>query len=234
MSSKSAQGHSRENDLDETVVVEGVVDHGERRSRHWGFPTANLAAERLTVGDGIYAGIVRVPSGSGLAAYVAAISLGDRPTFGRGGERLLEAHLLGFRGDLYGARIHVALMAWLRNQQTHVDAPSLVRQLFVDVTQTKAWALRRGLRDLLPGDVTAEVKWQRDRWGQPQRVTVRDETTAVLRRAMRREESIRSAIRGAAEYDVDHEAVSAVTGLPVGYLKWRYPTIEDLRAVAGE
>jgi riboflavin kinase/FMN adenylyltransferase len=234
MPSISSHGQSHDKDLDEIRVVEGVVGHGERRSRQWGFPTANLAAEGLKVDEGIYAGIVRVPSGSGCTAYVAAISVGDRPTYGPGGERLLEAHLLGFRGDMYGARIHVELRSWLRRQHIHPDTASLVRQLYVDVTHTKAWALRHGFRKLLPGDVTAEIRWQRDRWGQRQRVAVRDETTADLRRALRREESIHSAIRGAPQHAVDHELVSAVTGLPVGYLKWRYPTIEDLRAVAGD
>ena len=30
-----------------------------------------------------------------------------------------------------------------------------------------------------------------------------------------------------------HERVAHATGLPLGYLRWTYPTVEDLRAVRG-
>ncbi|MFT4288292.1 riboflavin kinase [Nocardioides sp.] len=220
-------------DLPEVIRIDGVVVPGDRRSRQWGFPTANLPAADIPCPDGVYAGIVRRDLAGRTTAQVAAVSVGRRPVLGPGGPRLVEAHLLGFRGDLDAARLRIELCAWLRPQQTYPDMPALVRQLFVDVTRTKAWALRRGLRDLLPVGARAEARWQRDGSGQLRRVPVRDETTVSLRRALRREELIRAAVRDAPQDVLDHELVSLVTGLPVGYLKWRYPTIEVLRAAVG-
>src|SRR5207247_4741885 len=77
--------------------VRGRVVHGAKRGRELGFPTINLALpkERLLPRDGIYAMWAEMGEGR----FKAAASLGVRPTFG-GGERVLEAYLLDYFGDL--------------------------------------------------------------------------------------------------------------------------------------
>jgi FAD synthase len=125
------------------AVVLGTVEAGDRRGRELGFPTANLRLGRVPVRDGVWAGRV-VLDHSG-ATYVAAVSVGRRPTFyRRDGERLLEAYLLDFDSDLYGRSIRVDLHQLLRRQRRFRGVPDLIEQLAVDVASTRAWAQRAG------------------------------------------------------------------------------------------
>ena len=82
--------------------MRGTVEHGDRRGRELGFPTANVAvpAQVCLPADGVYGGTFRGADG---VVRLAAISLGTRPTFyDETGMLLLEAHVLDFDGDLYG------------------------------------------------------------------------------------------------------------------------------------
>src|SRR5262249_51232346 len=89
--------------------VEGVVVEGDARGGTLGFPTANVSAEPglLVPLHGIYAGLA--------AGHRAAISIGTNPHYG-GDELRIEAFLLGFAGDLYGARLVVELWERLRDE----------------------------------------------------------------------------------------------------------------------
>lgn len=80
--------------LGRAYEVEGVVVRGDRRGRSIGYPTANLRTECLLPADGVYAGVGVLPDGAGGRRVAAAISVGDKPTFG-GSERTIEAYLMG-------------------------------------------------------------------------------------------------------------------------------------------
>ncbi len=83
--------------------IEGTVQHGDKRGRELGFPTANLRLDGLHLPRfGVYAVLVDVLTGPQQGRYRGAASLGIRPTFG-GGSPNLEVHLLDFNADLYGA-----------------------------------------------------------------------------------------------------------------------------------
>src|SRR5204863_6684191 len=78
--------------------LRGVVGTGAKRGRTLGFPTANLEQiETLIPGDGVYAARAVLEDG---AAWPAAVNIGPNPTFGEQA-RKVEAHLIGFAGDLY-------------------------------------------------------------------------------------------------------------------------------------
>lgn len=120
------------------TLIAGTVEHGDRRGRELGFPTANLPVKEDVARDGVWAGTVTLADGS---AYAATISVGRRATFyGRHGNRLVEAHLLDFCGDLYGQRVEVRLCARLRPQRRFPDADSLIEQMGQDIKDTRAWA----------------------------------------------------------------------------------------------
>jgi len=92
----------------------GVVTKGDCRGRELGFPTANLSEiETMLPGDGIYAGSAVVQGES----YVAAISVGTKPTFGNN-ERTCEVHLIGFDGEIgqYDWSLTVTISHWIREQ----------------------------------------------------------------------------------------------------------------------
>lgn len=112
----------------------GEVVLGRRRGRRLGFPTANLRPEEVLIpAPAVYSGVAMVAD----SRFPAAISIGDNPTFG-GEELQIEAHLIGFHGDLYGARIRLEFQRRLRSQRRFASAEALVEQLKQDVARVAA------------------------------------------------------------------------------------------------
>ncbi len=121
--------------------LEGTVVRGAARGRSLGFPTANLAPEtELAPRLGIYAARARLCDGPDDAtAHVAAVSVGRNPTFeGAAGPVTIEAHLLDFTGDLYGRRLRLELIDWLRDEQKFDSVEALITQIGADVARVRA------------------------------------------------------------------------------------------------
>ncbi|MBB6334403.1 bifunctional riboflavin kinase/FAD synthetase [Schaalia hyovaginalis] len=120
--------------------IRGTVEHGFKRGRELGFPTANLGGgiEGVVPGDGVYAGwLVRAVPGTQSAEFLpAAISVGTNPQF-EGVERTVEAHVLG-RSDLnlYGERIAVTFVARIRPMMSFDSVEDLLRRMDDDLRQT--------------------------------------------------------------------------------------------------
>lgn len=109
---------------------------GDRRGRKLGFPTANVRiGPDVELADGVYAGIVELEDAG---RHAAAISVGRRPTYYEAGERLLEAYLLDFDRDIYGAKIRVEIGELLRGQLVYHSEDDLVRQIRNDVEAVRA------------------------------------------------------------------------------------------------
>ena len=96
--------------LGRPYTLEGRVVEGAKRGRALGFPTANIQTGQLVPAAGVYAGRARVEGRD----HVAAISVGDNPTFGSGAASTVEAYLLDFDGDLYGKRMELEFHRWVR------------------------------------------------------------------------------------------------------------------------
>jgi riboflavin kinase/FMN adenylyltransferase len=111
--------------------LEGIVVVGDRRGRELGFPTANLKFdyEPAMPASCIYAGRLTQAGSLVTAGHPALISIGTRPTFHDDAAVQAEVHLLDFDGDLYGVRLGVELLAWLRDEQRFPDANALVAQM---------------------------------------------------------------------------------------------------------
>lgn len=109
--------------------ISGTVAHGAERGRLLGFPTANLdGIETLLPSPGVYAGRTIVDG----ASYPVALNIGPNPTFGE--ERLkIEAHLIGFTGDLYGHQVTIEFLDRLRGVQKFSDVEALRSQLQQDI-----------------------------------------------------------------------------------------------------
>lgn len=70
----------------DAVVIEGFVEHGDERGRQLGFPTANLHDVSVVRLDGVYAATFQIDPARSGPTYVAAVSVGRRPTYyGRDG-----------------------------------------------------------------------------------------------------------------------------------------------------
>lgn len=113
--------------------VRGVVTPGDRRGRTIGFPTANLPTtiDLQVPADGVYAAWYIREDGT---QYPAAVNIGKRPTFYDDADRsLIEAHLIGFRGDLYGETAKVRFVRRLRGERKFEGIEQLQEQLSKDV-----------------------------------------------------------------------------------------------------
>jgi riboflavin kinase / FMN adenylyltransferase len=120
--------------------VSGTVIHGDKRGRELGFPTANL---RLDPACALRRGIYAVRTAVAGRRYDGVASFGRRPMFDTGAV-LLEIFLFDFSGDLYGAAIDVAFIAWLREEAVFASAKDLVRQMEEDSRLARQALLRAG------------------------------------------------------------------------------------------
>jgi riboflavin kinase / FMN adenylyltransferase len=119
--------------------MSGPVESGDHVGRQLGFPTANIGIEpnKLVPALGAYAGRVRAPEGD----FIAALSVGYRPTFG-GTQLRVEAFLLDFEGDLYQQRLELRFVRYLHPDIKFATPDDLVRQLKNDVADTRRIVVR--------------------------------------------------------------------------------------------
>ncbi|MEJ2377370.1 MAG: bifunctional riboflavin kinase/FAD synthetase [Pseudolabrys sp.] len=120
--------------------VSGEVIHGDKRGRDLGFPTANL---RLDPSCGLKHGIYAVRVSLGGERRDGVASFGRRPMFDDGAP-LLEVHLFDFDGDLYGQRIDVAFIGWLRHEQMFETIKHLADAMQADAAQARGALARVG------------------------------------------------------------------------------------------
>ncbi|MGI5403471.1 hypothetical protein ACQEVG_29290 [Streptomyces sp. CA-135486] len=69
------------------------------------------------------------------------------------------------------------------------------------------------------------------RWNGGRRKTPRDHRVIASDRDTRRTRLLVDAARQAGPTELNHEWLADRTGVPLGYLVWRYPTAADLRAL---
>ncbi len=117
--------------------IEGRVEKGDQRGRELGYPTANITMDGLHQPKyGVYAVIVDVQSGAFAGRYHGAASMGVRPTFGVNHPNL-ESYLFDFEGDIYGADISVALVDYIRPEETFDDLDALIAQMDDDCKKAR-------------------------------------------------------------------------------------------------
>lgn len=108
----------------------GVVIHGKGQGgKTLGIPTANLSIDAApAVPHGVYAARAFVDD----QTYPALVNVGIHPTL-PDGPPSVEAHLKGFRGNLYGKRIALWLMRYLRPEKRFASVQELRAQLLGDI-----------------------------------------------------------------------------------------------------
>ena len=121
--------------LTRPFAIRGVVQHGDKRGRDIGYPTANLEMGRyLRPRYGIYAVTARVPGTD--AVLKGAANLGIRPSFDPPQE-LLEPYFFDFSGDLYGREIEVSLHHFLRPEAKFDTLAALTEQMARDCEEAR-------------------------------------------------------------------------------------------------
>jgi riboflavin kinase/FMN adenylyltransferase len=120
--------------LTRPFAIEGVVEHGDKRGRTLGYPTANIPLGKyLRPRFGIYAVRGRLADGRLLDG---AANLGVRPTFDPPRE-LLEPFFFDFSGDLYGEKLEVELISFLRPEARFESLDALKAQMEADCIEAR-------------------------------------------------------------------------------------------------
>ena len=120
--------------LGRDYFVRSTVEHGAKRGRQLGFPTANLriAPNKLIPPNAIYASRVDLDG----QTYGGATSIGFRPTFG-GNTLTVEVFVLDFDGDLYDELVTVWLVHRLRAEKKFATVLALQQQMARDVENAR-------------------------------------------------------------------------------------------------
>lgn len=118
--------------------VEGRVEHGDKRGRRIGFPTANLRLGPLhPPRPGVYAVTAGPDDGPRTRFLPGVANYGRRPTFGDA-DPLLEVHLFDQAPDLYGRHLRVRFHHFLRPEQAFPGLEALTHQITQDCDKARA------------------------------------------------------------------------------------------------
>jgi riboflavin kinase/FMN adenylyltransferase len=143
VSSSRIRGHLAAGEFEQAArllgrpyYISGRVLHGDKRGTGLGFPTANLLLNRKKSPlAGIYAVCVH---GLGDSACEGVASIGTRPVF-NGETELLEVYLFDFNDRIYGRRIRVEFMHFLRPEENFASTDALIEQMRHDVDDARAY-----------------------------------------------------------------------------------------------
>ena len=120
------------------MQITGVVAAGKRIGRTLGFPTANILPDEgcaLPSQNGVYAALLTLADGRALPCV---LNKGRHPTLPEGAATV-EAFVLDFTGDLYGQRVRVDFLAFLRPETRFPDKEALRAQIAKDTENARAW-----------------------------------------------------------------------------------------------
>lgn len=114
--------------------ISGVVFKDREVGKKLGFPTVNikLESEKQRLKDGVYAGSVAIEN----KRHKAIINYGARPTFDLK-EKLVEAHIVDFEGNLYGEKLTLYFHDYLRDIIKFSSEEQLIEQLKNDLQKVK-------------------------------------------------------------------------------------------------
>lgn len=122
--------------LGQPFLIIGEVVHGRKLGRVMGFPTANLKIlNKIYPPFGLYGGRVVVEGEE--RSWSAVINIGKNPTL-KPDERSIEVHILDFDRDIYGKRIYVSLMEFLREEKKFNSMDELKETIKNDVLNWRA------------------------------------------------------------------------------------------------
>jgi riboflavin kinase/FMN adenylyltransferase len=121
--------------LTRPFAIRGIVEHGDKRGREIGYPTANLAIDKyLRPKYGIYAVTGKIlQTGEVLKG---AANIGIRPQF-EPPKELLEPYFFDFAGNLYGQEIEVAFHHFLRGEAKFDSLEALMAQMEKDCDEAR-------------------------------------------------------------------------------------------------
>lgn len=116
--------------LNRPFYLEGIVEKGAGRGRTIGIPTINIQPrEFVQPRVGVYVSETLV---AGLK-FRSVSNLGVSPTFGPDLEIKLETHIFDFDENVYGQRVRVELLKYLRDEKKFASVDELKKQIAIDM-----------------------------------------------------------------------------------------------------
>lgn len=117
--------------------IQGTVVPGDARGRTIGFPTANieLSADYMIPRQGVYV----VKMSNDILSHFGVMNVGVKPTFTDDKLLTLEVHLLDYEGDLYGQKVTVEFLHYLRMEMKFESVEALVEQIKTDILKARNW-----------------------------------------------------------------------------------------------
>lgn len=120
--------------LGRPYYLQGTVEHGESRGRQIGFPTANLKPEVPFVPKmGVYMTHAEING----RQWQSVTNIGINKTFvGEGPAPVkIETHILNMNEDLYGKKIKIEFVHYLREEKKFSSIDELKQQIQKDIQQ---------------------------------------------------------------------------------------------------
>ncbi len=142
-SSSKARTHIENGDIQNAVeilghdfIIQGRVIKGQQKGTSISIPTANIALkDYLRPRFGVYVCEVKTNNSSFLSAIC---NIGNKPTFD-GEDDLLEVHIFDFNENIYGQKIDVKLIKFLRDEKKFDNVDALVNQIHQDIAKAKEY-----------------------------------------------------------------------------------------------
>lgn len=129
------------NDLNEGLVeeatkqlgrfysIQGIVCHGNKIGRTLGFPTANLEVHQYYMPKhGIYVCLVSFQG----RKYLGMLNIGNNPTLNKQENLRFEVHIFNFTKEIYGEKLSVELVSFLREEEKFDSKEALILQMADD------------------------------------------------------------------------------------------------------
>lgn len=117
--------------LGHKFLIIGEVIHGKKIARQLGFPTANIKmANRLYPPNGIYGATLMI-EGENIKRD-GVVNIGVNPTL-KPGEKSVEVHILDFNEEIYGKKIYVEVIKFMREEKKFTSVDELKKVIGNDV-----------------------------------------------------------------------------------------------------
>ena len=122
--------------LGERYAIDYPVVHGRQLGRKMGFPTINqlYPSGALLPRFGVYAALAVIDG----KEYMGVTNVGVKPTISGINSPSAETYLMDYQGDLYGKRVLLSFVSFLRSEKRFDSVDELFRQIATDAQQAKA------------------------------------------------------------------------------------------------
>ena len=136
ISSRTIRDHIKNGEFEAASALLGrpysimnIVEKGHQAGRILGMRTANISVEGLCLPP---LGVYKVKTKLDGKTYLGLANLGTAPTIHKDRSTLLEVHILGYEGDLYGCSLDVVFLKFLRPERKFNSTEDLVKQIQSD------------------------------------------------------------------------------------------------------